>query len=420
MNQFPFCDASLSYENRTKDFISSLTLQEKVQQLGNHAAGVSQLGVPAYKWWSEALHGVASVGYGACKKLAWEENFTCNRLKVTKKDLVGTFQPLFRSCVEEGHVSGVMCSYNRVNGIPTCADPDLLKGAIRGQHNLDDFALLLSRAYMNPAICLNMNCGDFLPRYTYNAVKLNKIEESFVDRALIYSYTVLMRLSFFDGDPQFHLFGNLRLSDVCSEEHQKLALDVAKQGIVLLDNNEALSLSKNATKNLAVIGPNSNAITTSMLACLVNTLPLYKDCIIGCLFINCTGESLIGVATKVVTTLDVVVLMARLDQSINPIDISFAKNESKIGRISCVGYPNQAGGDAIAQVIFEDHDSSNLSISIPTPNDFLRLMFEHFITNLYLFRGKTKFTNPPSYNNLFTYQLEGLLLHGIQKSTLIK
>ncbi|KAJ6905769.1 hypothetical protein NC652_024265 [Populus alba x Populus x berolinensis] len=73
--------------------------------------------------------------------------------RVTKKDLVGTFQPLFRSCVEKGHVSGVMCSYNRVNGIPTCADPDLLKGAIRGQHNLDDFALLLSRAFMNPAIC---------------------------------------------------------------------------------------------------------------------------------------------------------------------------------------------------------------------------------------------------------------------------
>lgn len=57
---------------------------------------------------------------------------------MTKKDLVGTFQPLFRSCVEEGHVSSVMCSY---------------KGVIRGQRNLDDFALLFSRAYMNTAIC---------------------------------------------------------------------------------------------------------------------------------------------------------------------------------------------------------------------------------------------------------------------------
>ncbi|KAG6793093.1 hypothetical protein POTOM_002282 [Populus tomentosa] len=40
--------------------------------------------------------------------------------------------------MEEGHVSNVMCSYNRVNGIPTCADPDLLKGVIREQWNLDE------------------------------------------------------------------------------------------------------------------------------------------------------------------------------------------------------------------------------------------------------------------------------------------
>jgi beta-D-xylosidase 4 len=124
-----------------------------------------------------------------------------------------------------------------------------------------------------------MNCGDFLPRYTENAVKLNKIEESIIDRALIYSYIVPMRLGYFDGDPQFHPFGNLGPSDVCSEEHQKLALNVAKQGIVLLDNNEALPLSKNATKYLAVIGPNGNDTVASMLVCLVNTLPLYKDCI---------------------------------------------------------------------------------------------------------------------------------------------
>ncbi|EXC72717.1 putative beta-D-xylosidase 5 [Morus notabilis] len=57
--------------------------------------------------------------------------------KVTKQDLEDTYQPPFKSCVEKGHVSSVMCSYNRVNGIPTCADPDLLKGVIRGQWGLD-------------------------------------------------------------------------------------------------------------------------------------------------------------------------------------------------------------------------------------------------------------------------------------------
>lgn len=66
--------------------------------------------------------------------------------KVTKQDLEDTYQPPFKSCVEEGDVSSVMCSYNRVNGIPTCADPNLLRGVIRGQCHLDGsvFAYTLS------------------------------------------------------------------------------------------------------------------------------------------------------------------------------------------------------------------------------------------------------------------------------------
>lgn len=63
-SQFPFCNISLSYEDRTKDLVSRLTLQEKVQQLVNSATGISRLGVPPYEWWSEALHGVSNVGPG--------------------------------------------------------------------------------------------------------------------------------------------------------------------------------------------------------------------------------------------------------------------------------------------------------------------------------------------------------------------
>lgn len=63
-SQFPFCNTSLSYQNRAKDLVSRLTLKEKVQQLVNAATGISRLGVPAYEWWSEALHGVSNVGPG--------------------------------------------------------------------------------------------------------------------------------------------------------------------------------------------------------------------------------------------------------------------------------------------------------------------------------------------------------------------
>lgn len=64
VNNYPFCNTSLSYEKRAKDLVSQLTLKEKVQQLVNTAIGIPRLGVPAYEWWSEALHGVSNTGPG--------------------------------------------------------------------------------------------------------------------------------------------------------------------------------------------------------------------------------------------------------------------------------------------------------------------------------------------------------------------
>ncbi|OMO63382.1 hypothetical protein COLO4_32521 [Corchorus olitorius] len=546
-SQFPFCDTSLSYEARTKDLVSRLTLQEKVQQLVNQATGISRLGVPAYEWWSEALHGVSNLGPGTRFNATvpgatsfpavilsaasfnatlwlkmgqvvstearamynaglagltyWSPNVNVFRdprwgrgqetpgedplvvskyavnyvrglqdvggepkpnstnydrlkvsscckhytaydldnwkgfdrfhfdAKVTKQDLEDTYQPPFKSCVEEGHVSSVMCSYNRVNGIPTCADPDLLQGIIRGQWGLDGYIVSdcdSVNVYFNAinytatpedAVALalkaglNMNCGDYLGKFTVNAVNLKKVEESIVDQALIYNYIVLMRLGFFDGNPKLLPFGNLGPSDVCTDDHQLLALDAAKQGIVLLDNNGALPLSQNITKNLAVIGPNANA-TTVMISNYAGipchyTSPLqglqrYVSAVTyeaGCSDVKCSTDTLIAPAVQAAAKADVAVLVVGLDQSIEtegldrvnltlpgyqeklvtdvanaangkvilvimaagPIDISFAKNMSKIGGILWVGYPGQAGGEAIAQVIFGDYNPGGRS-----------------------------------------------------------
>lgn len=61
---YQFCNTSLSYSDRAKDLVSRLTLDEKAQQLVNTAQGIPRLGVPAYEWWSEALHGVSNTGPG--------------------------------------------------------------------------------------------------------------------------------------------------------------------------------------------------------------------------------------------------------------------------------------------------------------------------------------------------------------------
>jgi len=59
----PYKDTSLSIEKRVDDLVSRMTLEEKVSQMMNSAGPVDRLGIPAYDWWNEALHGVARAGY---------------------------------------------------------------------------------------------------------------------------------------------------------------------------------------------------------------------------------------------------------------------------------------------------------------------------------------------------------------------
>lgn len=61
--KYTFQNTSLSFEKRVKDLVSRLTLEEKVGQMLNAAPAIPRLGVPAYDWWNETLHGVARTPY---------------------------------------------------------------------------------------------------------------------------------------------------------------------------------------------------------------------------------------------------------------------------------------------------------------------------------------------------------------------
>jgi beta-glucosidase len=57
-----FNDPAATPEKRAADLISRMTLEEKAAQLGHTAPAIPRLGVPAYNWWNEGLHGVARAG----------------------------------------------------------------------------------------------------------------------------------------------------------------------------------------------------------------------------------------------------------------------------------------------------------------------------------------------------------------------
>ncbi|KAL6336226.1 hypothetical protein AAG906_011108 [Vitis piasezkii] len=320
---------------------------------------------------------------------------------VTKQDMDDTFQPPFKSCVIDGNVASVMCSFNQVNGKPTCADPDLLSGIVRGEWKLNGYIVsdcdsvdvfYNSQHYTKTpeeaaakAILagLDLNCGSFLGQHTEAAVKGGLVDESAVDKAVSNNFATLMRLGFFDGNPSKAIYGKLGPKDVCTSEHQEMAREAARQGIVLLKNSKgSLPLSPTAIKTLAVIGPNANVTKTMIgnyegtpckyttplqgLTALVATTYLP-----GCSNVAC-GTAQIDEAKKIAAAADATVLIVGIDQSIEaegrdrvsiqlpgqqPLLIIEVAKASKgnvilVVIILWVGYPGEAGGAAIADVIF--------------------------------------------------------------------
>ncbi|GAV91407.1 Glyco_hydro_3 domain-containing protein/Glyco_hydro_3_C domain-containing protein/Fn3-like domain-containing protein [Cephalotus follicularis] len=334
--------------------------------------------------------------------------------RVSKQDLVDTYDVPFKACVVEGKVASVMCSYNQVNGKPTCADPDLLKGTIRGKWRLngyivsdcDSVGVLYDTQHFTSTpeeaaaytikAGLDLDCGPFLAVHTEQALSRGLLTEADVDMALANTITVQMRLGMFDGEPTVHTYGNLGPNDVCTPAHKQLALEAARQGIVLLKNSgHTLPLSTRRHRTVTVVGPNSDVTETMIgnyagVACGYTTplqgISRYAKTVyqVGCFDVACTSNQQFGAAEAAAGQADATVLVMGLDQSVEaefrdrtslllpghqqelvsrvarasrgpvvlvlmsggPIDVSFAKNDPRISAILWVGYPGQAGGAA--------------------------------------------------------------------------
>ena len=60
--RLPYQNPELGAAERAEDLCSRLTLEEKVKRMRNGSPAIDRLGIPAFEWWSEALHGVGRNG----------------------------------------------------------------------------------------------------------------------------------------------------------------------------------------------------------------------------------------------------------------------------------------------------------------------------------------------------------------------
>ncbi|HEV8168606.1 MAG TPA: glycoside hydrolase family 3 C-terminal domain-containing protein, partial [Pyrinomonadaceae bacterium] len=194
----------------------------------------------------------------------------------SERDMRETYWPAFRATVMEARATSVMCAYNRVNGEPACASTHLLGDMLRGEWGFDGYVVsdcgaiddiykrhnFTKTAEAASALAVkrgtDLECGDSY-KALVNAVKQGLISEAEIDRALKRLFAIRFRLGMFDP-PELVPYAKIPFSANDSPEHRRLALEAARESIVLLKNdNNTLPLRKDL-KSIAVIGPNADDV----------------------------------------------------------------------------------------------------------------------------------------------------------------
>ncbi|HVU29071.1 MAG TPA: glycoside hydrolase family 3 C-terminal domain-containing protein [Sphingomicrobium sp.] len=368
-----------SIDERIDSLIGRMTLSEKAAQLQDSAPAIPRLGIPAYTYWNEALHGVARAGEATVFPQAigmaatwdksllreegevisiearakynqaqrdgqtgryfgltfWSPNINIFRdprwgrgqetlgedpyltgvlatefirgvqgedpsfyraiatskhfavhsgpepsrhefdVKPSPRDLWETYLPAFRRTVVEGKVASIMCAYNSIDGQPACAN-DLLERPLRKDWGFSGYVvsdcgaiddISAGHRYRSnnvEAVAASVKAGTDLACVFKNeyldipkAVAEGLLSQSDVDRALHRLLAARARLGILQtGEGPF---SDIPYKANHSSEHRELALQAAREAIVLLKNDGILPL-RHVPARIAVVGPGATSL----------------------------------------------------------------------------------------------------------------------------------------------------------------
>jgi beta-glucosidase-like glycosyl hydrolase len=195
---------------------------------------------------------------------------------ISRQDLYATYLPAFQACVQDAKVAMLMCAYNQVNGLPACADGELMNGIARGVWGFDGAivsdcgaakAVWQTDHYTNSseAVCpLVLNAGmdcacsnDLMPlQCAVPAIADGSLLLETLLTAVRRKLSVRLRAGEFDEDTPFDALDNNTL--ICAPEALDRAQRAAEQSVALLKVDRArLPLNRSAIRSLAVVGPNA-------------------------------------------------------------------------------------------------------------------------------------------------------------------
>ena len=194
---------------------------------------------------------------------------------VSMRDLWETYLPAFKALVTKGNVREVMCAYNRYEGVPCCTSDRLLVDILRRKWDYDGIVLTDCDAINNfynkgqhethpdplsasvDAVLngTDLECGKVFMVLT-EALDKGLIDEEVLDGHLRKTLYGRFELGMFDPEEMLPWDG-LAPDVISSESNHRLAVQAARESMVLLHNDGILPLSKSLRK-IAVVGPNAD------------------------------------------------------------------------------------------------------------------------------------------------------------------
>ncbi|PWA97430.1 Fibronectin type III-like domain-containing protein [Artemisia annua] len=386
LKNFAFCNPSLNVTTRVNDLINRLTLEEKIGYLVNNASSIQCLGIPGYNWWSEALHGVSNVGpatyfsnvvpaatsfpqviltaasfnetlFKAIGKMSTEARAMYNvglagltywspNVNIFRDPRWGRGQetpgedPVLTSKYAVDYVKGLQerddgdkerlkvgacCKHYTAYDVDNWKDIDRYHFSAVVYFLIKFYAFIPTHWAKTPAEVaadalnagLDLNCGNYLRFNTLGAIQSELVKELVVDKAVLNNFATLMRLGFFDGDPKKqneHKMFDCRISGA-----KKVA---AEASAVVLVKGTDLSIEAESRDRTSISLPGQqNRLITEVASASKGPV--------------------------------ILVIMSG-----GGMDITFAKDNPKITSIFWIRLPGEAGGAALADIIFGRHNPS--------------------------------------------------------------
>lgn len=413
---YPYQDPALSSEERARDLISRLTLEEKAALLCDQSDAIPRLGIKKFNWWSEALHGYANndsvtvfpepIGMaasfddelvfrifdavsdeGRAKYNQWiqagnenkrflslsvwtpnvnifrdprwgrgqetygEDPYLMSRMgvqvvkglqgpederyrkllacakhyavhsgpewsrhelnlnDVDPRDVYETYLPAFKALVQEADVRQVMCAYQRLDDEPCCGNTRLLQRILRDEWGFEymvvsdcgaitDFftthkvsSTPVHAAAKGVLAGTDVECvWDNYPYKTLpEAVERDLIREEDIDKSLMRVLIGRFDLGEMDADSLVP-WSKIPASVLNNDKHRQLALEMARESMTLLQNNDNLLPLSRSMEKIAVIGP--NAADEEMLWGNYNGTPIRTISILEGIEIILPGEKI--------------------------------------------------------------------------------------------------------------------------------